>query len=278
MSGLGTPVQEPILVPGELRAYRAWMFTADLTTSPRLRSVSYGGNSLDPRCGTYTARCLHSSKILSTRSHPVDEETGEELPVPAEGCTCGFYGVVVGGLHQAYMLSAGIPIGTSSALYIAGSVMMSGRIVLGARGVVRAEHMRLEALFGLAPELLVGLKQNMQMASEIYGKPVLSDPHEFERRFPLPDMTALWPGAVKYARQTAESADQLLFIKEGLHKMNYDTERCDCPDCIRRAIERREHEKRNKYIDMLLKTEFLPTERFWKHFLALPPPVRIKGE
>jgi hypothetical protein len=185
---------------------------------------------------------------------------------------------VTGGLYQTYQLTSGTAVGTSSPQHIAGSVLMSGRVVLGNRGVVRAEHMRLEAVFGLAAELLTGLAYNLSFIIKLYGVPALSDPHTFEERFPQQDLSALWPDApatanpaqVKTAVGTFTSADKLSEIKEEMHKLNTNTQRCSCGGCQFRARKKAEYEAKQLWVEQLVKMDdarfmaAINSTRFWE--------------
>jgi hypothetical protein len=189
-----------ILVPGTLRAYRIWTYSVkepvESMVGPwprRLLSIGWS-YALEPAVQlygrrSYVARCQYrTARQVSDRRHV----SGETEMVPAQGCSCGFYGVYVGGLAHTYLASRR-PLTVASCLssLIAGSVLMSGRVVLGANGVVRAEKMRLEALFSLAGSWHTEGRTLLRSAARLYKVPGYTNPRNFERAYPLADVTQL---------------------------------------------------------------------------------------
>lgn len=113
-------------VLGTVRAYRAWVWREN-----GLNSTTYS-TSLVPSALPYKAECWRGLGQRST--HHIG------TVIPADGCRCGFYAVYYGGV-AGLMAHITLP----NPVVVVGSVLMSGKTVLGSRGILRAEKMQLEA-------------------------------------------------------------------------------------------------------------------------------------
>lgn len=170
----------PRLVPGEIRAYRVWR-PSDPFEPPRFRAGSpllrsaVRDDYLRPYTGPlYHARCEKTLGVHSRR-------------LPMLNCSCGFYGVYVGGLSTlaALMFPSTWYLPTFFIDYVIGSVAMSGRVLLSDNGLIRAERMRIEAL------CRVSSSYEAMRLGETYSVPGYSDFKRFQSEFPLNDVTDL---------------------------------------------------------------------------------------
>jgi hypothetical protein len=127
---------------------------------------------------------------------------------------------------------------------VAGSVMLSGRVIVGETGVVRAEKMRIEAVISLPAVFDACAHEMLGMTGRLYSVPTFTDPVEFEETFPVQPVVAgihaTNPRAVRVYQQMA-------------HKQNVHLERCRCDACRIRA---RKHEE-----EMAMRLEVLKNAR-----------------
>lgn len=195
----------PRLVPGEVRAYRIWRVNLAVQQYRLasyqilgLRLLSTGWPvTLDPRDGpVFRAQC-QSSRPRHT--------------VPAATCSCGFYGVGVGGLTTLVGLAfSNRSVSTLLDGYVIGSVAMSGRVVLDNCGLIRAERMRIEGLCLVRRLRDTEVRKVLAELGETYSAPVYMDLVQFYETFPLNDLTQLLgeqeTSFAEYARRGRQAA------------------------------------------------------------------------
>lgn len=122
-------LDQVFLVQGSIRGYRSW----DLTDTCNLESLAWR-TSLTPHIPGwwYLAECYR---------HQLLGESPQSIhTIAGISCSCGFYAYYKDNAtdEHKFFQRAGV---------ITGTVRMSGRVILGSTGVMRAEKMQLEALF-----------------------------------------------------------------------------------------------------------------------------------
>lgn len=222
-------------VPGELRAYRLWRYApSDFRSDEpvQLRALTWQ-TPLDPQIQLagerYEATCTRNTDV-----HTIHYQ--RPTRVPAEECTCGFYGTIVGGMAYAFEMAGREPVVCAvRGPYIVGSVRLSGRLVIGVTGVVRAQYMRLEALFGITAWNGPG-KKALAAVAEQYGVPAYVRPRPFEDAYPLDNVLDLVPGIHSRPILMAQSSAAVLRDAQiRAHRFNRDLRLCGCRDCFERA-------------------------------------------
>lgn len=253
--------QAPVLVPGELRAYRAWKYGAASVAGEhrcalRLRALTWG-TVLDTCGGVHTAVCVHQPghrlhNPQSLRRH----EPG--WPIPSEHCTCGFYGTVAGGLNHSIQAPATFNRAVTEGSFFFGSVVFSGRVVIGAHGVARAEKMRLESVLSLTAVWNATAMEGLRRISEDYGVPIFADPVHFTESFPLNDLSALGVDLPDVPPDLGLGMRDLLVAQRAAHDRNLSLGRCACAACDKRYLDfTQEAEQRARAMEELMKS--LPT-------------------
>lgn len=231
--------REPLLVPGELRAYRIWeqphaqpmtgLLYALIEKKPLDPAVQQAGKPYIAGC-----RRMRSLVILNPGGADVvmdDPSHPRGAAAPVESCTCGWYAVGAGGLDYAYRRGGRIISNGMSPYTIAGSVMLSGRVIVGETGVVRAEKMRVEAVISLPAVFDACAHEMLQMTGRLYGVPVFTDPVEFEETLPVQPVVA---------GIHATNPRTLRVYQQMAHKQNVHLERCKCDACRIRALKHEE--------------------------------------
>lgn len=220
------------LIAGELRAYRVWEPT--LLGYDGLLNSLMRRESLPPtvqRSGQwYQAHCLRREEFSGFAVHP------SPVTEPGEKCSCGFYGVVGGGLFTALQKAGRVPLMDHHPTAIVGSVTLAGRIIVGSTGVVRAQRMRVEALFSMAAVFSKKRRSYLRAAGQQYQVPTYTDPFAFERDFPQADLQELVPELdLLLGVQANFSAQMIADHQELAHLRNSDTQNCNCPGCRDRS-------------------------------------------
>jgi hypothetical protein len=196
--------QDVPLVPGEVRAYRLWKVTPPGRARPWLSKLRlqalYAPTIFDPddqRTGGHTATCQWVEGRMLTPKGFHQHKAGTPEQVPEEKCQCGFYGTYTGGLIYAFEAAKRAPARYSMHIeLIVGSVLMAGRCILGEQGVVRAEKMRIEALFSLPASWSAEGSVLLSSLGLRYQVPTYTNPAEFEMRYPQADLAHLAPNAL----------------------------------------------------------------------------------
>lgn len=177
-------MSDVILVPGEVRGYRLWRVVGDTLHAYR-KAVR-----MEP-AERYTATCRRVDVIYNGKPRP-----GHSEAPPADGCTCGFYGVYAGGLFETFRANSASfdALASPKIVVVVGAVAYSGRVVFGETGVMRAEHMRIEALYA-PPKFDV----ERQLVYYPGSPPEHLSIHELGRRYRVPACTSVaqflyeWP-------------------------------------------------------------------------------------
>ena len=139
---------DQVLVPGSMRAYRAWRFREGLM------SVTATGNW---HTGRNEAQC-HVLRV-SPPFRPREFH--------GKGCTCGFYGLHQPSWYEAYYYDASM---------IRGCFKATGQVVVGSTGL-RAQFAEIEALLSLDVWVNRTLKR-------LYKVPVYTEEAQFLADFP----------------------------------------------------------------------------------------------
>lgn len=166
--------KDPQLVLGTVRGYRAWQVHEGYLhpTSINMSYISRVGSTagaLPQSAGPHRAGC---AALL-----PCEFEDFEHGRAPQVNCTCGFYAVYEApGLYN--LRRHADPFKLMSGRLVIGSVQMSGRVIKGSTGVMRAENMTLEAFLDL------GHGRTHRAVSSAYGIPLLKYA-QFLEKFPL---------------------------------------------------------------------------------------------
>jgi hypothetical protein len=159
--------REHELIPGFLRGYRKWGWCEERHT------YSWSGSHLRSLTRSY-----HWASGRQTASCAFFNEGAHNLaPVPAKGCTCGFYATY-----------NGIPRDFTG--LFEGSVKAEGRIILGQRGF-RAQFVTVEALCFSASVPIAHRDFIAHQVSELYRVPFFNSRDELLEAFPPQDVSHL---------------------------------------------------------------------------------------
>lgn len=231
--------QDVALVPGEVRAYRLWRYQHPRVLPGRReitgRLTSTGWNvDLDPLVQTnglpYTAVCQRLNRDASYR-----HEDGDRSPVPAEKCTCGFYGTYIGGLSYAFNAARrNLAAHAGRSEVVLGSVLMSGRVIFGSTGVLRAERMRLEGVLSLPAKWDTHARADLDTIRAQYGIPGFWDPAAFVEQYPQADLTHLATEAPTEHEVAGFRGIELVQIFQHMAEVDWasvDIGRCKCVNC-----------------------------------------------
>lgn len=147
-------MDETQLVLGSIRGYRVWR-----VRHRKLWPMRHGMDSLTASTMPYTAVCALYDK--SNREHG---------PSPHPQCSCGFYARyeapgLAGLANGQYLDYYGLAAGT----YVLGSVQMTGTVIKGGTGVMRAEKMTIETLAAPYPLCERG---GLEALADAYGVPL----------------------------------------------------------------------------------------------------------
>jgi hypothetical protein len=154
-------------------------------------------------------------------------------------CACGFYGTVTGGLAYA-LVTAGRDetFVAREPRFLAGSVLLSGRIILGETGVARAEYIRLESIFSLSAAWNREAQRMLKEVADLYQVPAYHNAEVFEDTYPLaPLATQLLPeliGALYFTSWKNTSVRRIKEAQASAHNQNLDTKACHCTGCAKR--------------------------------------------
>lgn len=184
-------------VLGSVRGYRAWILR-----DGQLGSIVFDQVALPPIQRIHRAECRGQVRQI-WEDFWIPDCYSKPHTAPASECMCGFYAMYEEESIGCISAMAQTKLFTSLRLgpprWVLGSVQMSGKVFLGALGVMRAEIMRLEALylsygahnwrnlFGLtAPWKLYREQQaTLQRLGDGYGVPVFTSLKKLKQQFPL---------------------------------------------------------------------------------------------
>lgn len=152
-------IPQPETVLGFVRGYRGWFVAQD--GHPRLLSTSQSLALPVGEPGPHEAIC----NSFSTGLMQSFARTAKVIHVsPADNCRCGYYAIYSGGLSTLFD-----HVGITGTLVI-GSVLMSGKVMMGQTGVMRGQVMYIEAM--MRPKLGVwgSLRQAIDVGTLFSGR------------------------------------------------------------------------------------------------------------
>lgn len=161
---------QSLLVPSELRGYRCWRLTAadDYADSLQLYPIHADLSPAWPQRRSVAACDRSLSGAVDHLGAP-----------PSRTCKCGFYATYLPRLYASHLPEIWQFYGDKRRVFIHGSILASGRIILGTKGF-RAQYARVEALFGW----------RARKVADYYGVPWYLTHGKFLKAHPPQDVSA----------------------------------------------------------------------------------------
>lgn len=190
------------LVSGELVAYRAWDLTWSIIV-PVARAAAEGVHLLQSISGRATLRPFQQSyravceRLIGRPQHDA----------PSSSCTCGFYGVYVGGFMQLLDVMNIGPTYMWHPRTVFGAVALSGRVIVEETGVARGANMRLLGL--CIPRNQLDHGREVKALSDLehyYQVPGFVDFDAFHQAFPLSGVSNLVQPRVRWSNEASVRA------------------------------------------------------------------------
>lgn len=189
---------EPQLILGNgVRGYRLWKVNGSWLLPTVIRAALLNGETdllMFPPEGPYRASCWNLGTSIAHRT------------VPEATCHCGFYALYAAPAFRTLIVNGHAnPRGLAEGDWVLGSVRMSGVVIKGDAGVMRAQKMEIEALVS------IDAMHGLQVVADRYHVPLI-EPHELLCDFPLDN-----------ANQRTNEVDSEAFrlVRSMLHMLHY---------------------------------------------------------
>lgn len=162
---------ESLLVPSELRGYRCWRLTADDDYADNLQ--------LYPIYADLSPAWLAKKRSVAGCDRSLRGTIDHFGAPPSRACDCGFYATYLPRLYAGHLPRVWESYGGKRRAFIHGSILASGRTILGTKGF-RTQYARVEALFGWRARRI----------AEYYGVPWYLTHGKFLKAHPPQDVSA----------------------------------------------------------------------------------------